>query len=100
MGRQGSPSNWVREQEPLPRPSQGCPRGASGPAIYQKSLCIASQVEGVTAEGYRTPCSMLYRKSILGLYRLIMGRLGQEPKVGEGRDQGDMGMSKCGKIVE
>lgn len=43
---------------------------------------------------------MLYRKSILGLYRLIMGRLGQEPKVGEGRDQGDMGMSKCGKIVE
>lgn len=31
--------------------------------------------------------------------RLIMGHLGQEPKAGKGRDQGDTGMSKCGKIV-
>lgn len=28
-----------------------------------------------------------------------MGCLGQEPKTGKGRDQGDMGMNKCEKIV-
>jgi len=38
-------------------------------------------------------------RAFWGCTRLIVGLLGQEPKAGKGKHQGDTGMEKCGKIV-
>lgn len=102
--RWGNPNNPVRA---LPCPLLGLSQQSDQPHcpdvkpirwINMRAFCVTLETEGgycLESMGHSMGCK---RRASWNCTRFIMGCLGQESKVGKGRDQGCLGGSKCGKI--